>query len=46
MTSGDLPTAFLANVGKGRPKGAKNRKTREEVEAIEKSGLTPLEYML
>ncbi len=32
--------------GSGRPKGAHNKKTQEQVEAIEESGLTPLEYLL
>jgi hypothetical protein len=32
--------------GAGRPKGARNKKTLEQVEAIVASGLTPLEYLL
>jgi hypothetical protein len=32
--------------GAGRPKGAVNKKTAEKIEAIEASGLTPLDYML
>jgi hypothetical protein len=32
--------------GQGRPKGAKNRKTVEQSEAVAKSGVTPLQYML
>lgn len=32
--------------GAGRPKGARNRKTVEQTEAIADSGLTPLDYML
>lgn len=32
--------------GAGRPAGASNRRTIEQVEAIESSGLTPLDYML
>lgn len=35
-----------ARPGAGRPRGARNRKTRETVAAIEQSGLTPLDYML
>lgn len=31
---------------KGRPKGARNKKTVEAVAKIEASGLTPLDYML
>lgn len=31
--------------GAGRPKGAQNRKSREDIEAIEASGLTPLQYL-
>ena len=31
--------------GAGRPAGSLNRKTREQVEAIEASGLTPLQYL-
>lgn len=31
--------------GAGRPAGALNRRTVEQVEAIEASGLTPLEYL-
>lgn len=29
----------------GRPKGAQNRKTVEQVEAVKASGQTPLEYL-
>lgn len=32
--------------GAGRPAGTPNRKTAEKIEAIEASGLTPLDYML
>lgn len=32
--------------GAGRPKGAQNKKTVEQVEAVKKSGKTPLEYLL
>ena len=35
-----------ARPGAGRPRGARNRKSREKAEAIERSGLTPLDYML
>ena len=35
-----------ARPGAGRKPGTRNKKTREQVEAIEKSGLTPLEYLL
>lgn len=31
--------------GAGRPAGASNKRTLEQVEAIEASGLTPLEYL-
>lgn len=31
--------------GAGRPAGAQNKRTIEQVEAIEASGLTPLEYL-
>lgn len=34
-----------ARPGAGRPKGALNRKTLETVQAIEDSGLTPLQYL-
>lgn len=30
----------------GRPKGARNRKTVEQAEAVKASGLTPLDYLL
>lgn len=30
----------------GRQKGSLNKKTREQIEAVTKSGITPLEYML
>lgn len=30
----------------GRTKGTRNRKTREQQEAVSKSGLTPLDFML
>lgn len=32
--------------GGGRPKGSRNKKTLAQVEAVEASGLTPLEFML
>jgi hypothetical protein len=32
--------------GAGRPAGASNRRTIEQIEAIEASGLTPLDFML
>lgn len=32
--------------GSGRKPGARNKKTEEQVKAVEESGLTPLEYML
>jgi hypothetical protein len=32
--------------GAGRPSGAQNVKTVEQVEAVKASGLTPLDYML
>lgn len=32
--------------GAGRPKGARNRKTVEQSEAVRESGLTPLDYLL
>lgn len=32
--------------GAGRPPGARNRKTLDVAEAIEASGMTPLEYMV
>lgn len=32
--------------GAGRPAGVRNRKTMETIQAIEQSGLTPLDYML
>lgn len=32
--------------GAGRPKGAQNRRTKEIAEAITKTGITPLEYMM
>jgi hypothetical protein len=32
--------------GAGRPKGAKNVKTLEQVKKVAESGLSPLEYML
>lgn len=31
--------------GAGRPAGAPNKRTAEQVEAIEASGLTPLQYL-
>jgi hypothetical protein len=31
--------------GAGRPAGASNRRTIEQVEAVKASGLTPLEYL-
>lgn len=31
--------------GAGRPSGAQNRRTVEQAEAVEASGLTPLEYL-
>ena len=31
--------------GAGRPSGAANKRTIEQVEAIEASGMTPLEYL-
>lgn len=34
-----------SRAGAGRPKGAQNVKTVEQVEAITASGLTPLEYL-
>lgn len=34
-----------ARPGAGRPAGAQNRRTIEQVEAIVASGLTPLEYL-
>ena len=33
-------------IGSGRPPGARNKKTVQTQAAIEKSGLTPLEYMI
>lgn len=30
----------------GRPKGAQNKRTIEQVEAVASSGITPLDYML
>ncbi|CAB4137474.1 hypothetical protein UFOVP317_39 [uncultured Caudovirales phage] len=32
--------------GSGRPKGSRNKKTIAQTEAIEKAGITPLEYIL
>lgn len=32
--------------GAGRPKGAQNKATVEQREAVKESGLTPLEYLL
>ena len=32
--------------GSGRPKGARNKKTIAQTEAVQKAGITPLEYML
>lgn len=32
--------------GAGRPKGARNVKTKQQVKAVEEGGITPLEYML
>jgi hypothetical protein len=32
--------------GAGRPKGARNVKTKQQSEAVKASGLTPLDYML
>jgi hypothetical protein len=34
-----------ARAGAGRPKGAQNTKTIEQVEAIKATGMTPLEYL-
>lgn len=34
-----------ARPGAGRPAGARNKRTVEQVEAIEASGMTPLEYL-
>lgn len=31
--------------GAGRPRGARNKRTLEQVEAVVASGLTPLEYL-
>lgn len=30
----------------GRPKGQPNKKTQEQIQAVEAEGITPLEYML
>ena len=43
---GARPNTGGKRANSGRPKGALNRKTRERVEAVEASGLTPLDYML
>ena len=32
--------------GAGRPPGLRNKKTMEQVAAVQESGITPLEYML
>ena len=32
--------------GAGRPKGSRNKKTLEQVKAVEETGKTPLEYLL
>lgn len=32
--------------GAGRPKGAKNKKTEEQIAAVQETGITPLEYLL
>jgi hypothetical protein len=32
--------------GAGRPKGARNIKTKQQAKAVKESGLTPLDYML
>ena len=32
--------------GAGRPKGALNQKTVEQIEAVEEGGITPLDYLL
>ena len=31
--------------GSGRPKGAPNKRTAEQVEAVKATGMTPLEYL-
>lgn len=33
-------------VGAGRPKGSRNTKTKKQIEAVVKGGITPLDYML
>jgi hypothetical protein len=35
-----------AREGAGRPRGRRSRKTEQRLDAIESSGLTPLDYML
>ena len=32
--------------GAGRPRGSRNQKTLEQVQAVEQGGITPLEYLL
>ena len=32
--------------GAGRPKGALSKKTREQLEAVQKGGVTPLDFLL
>lgn len=34
-----------ARPGAGRPKGAQNKRTIEQVEAVKATGMTPLEYL-
>lgn len=31
--------------GAGRPKGSRNKRTQEQEQAVEESGMTPLEYL-
>lgn len=33
------------NAGKGRPKGSRNKRTAEVIQAVKSSGMTPLEYL-
>jgi hypothetical protein len=43
---GARPNTGGARPGAGRPKGSKNKKTRELLETTKASGITPLEVML